>query len=139
MRDVFLDTILPGDAALGLPPGSTMDMAGYAARHGTGSRMAELLDLLGRTSREEFGAPFETLDADRRLACVERAKRKSSRLATTVIVDCLKAYYTDAKILEKLSAGSVPPFPTGNVLEDDDWTLLEPVYERGPIYRPVSS
>jgi len=30
-----------------------------------------------------------------------------------------------------LNVGSTPPFPQGNILDEDDWEILEPVLERG--------
>lgn len=138
MTDLFLDTILPGDAGLDLPAGSRVDMAAYAAEQGIEDRLRAFLALLDEVARDLDGPDFAGLAAERRLECVERAKRKDFRLANSVIIECLKAYYTDPEVLRRISAGTVPPFPDGNFLEDDDWTILEAVYERGPIYRPVT-
>lgn len=138
MMSHLLDTILPGDIGLGLPPGSHVDMARYVSEQGIEDRVRAFLAMLDDTARDMDGADFAGLAPDRRLACVERAKRKDFRLANAVIVHCLKAYYTDPEVLRRLSAGAVPPFPDGNVLDDDDWSILEPVFERGPIFRPIT-
>jgi len=47
----------------------------------------------------------------------------------------MRAYYTERRVLAQLSVGAVPPFPAGNEIAADDWTILEPVYLRGQIWR----
>jgi len=130
MKDAFLDTILPGDESLGMPRASRVvsDLVDW-------EQYALVLDHL---AREAGGQSFAALDAPSRLAVVEKSRRKQARLANGVIMAALRAYYTDAGVLRALGAGAVPPFPDGNFLEDDDWSILEPVFERGPIWRKVS-
>lgn len=130
MNDVFLDTILPGDESLGMPQASKV-----VAVLADWDQYALVLDQL---ALEAGGKSFVALDAASRLAVVEKSRRKQARLANGVIVAALRAYYTDAGVLRALGAGAVPPFPDGNFLEDDDWSILEPVFERGPIWREVS-
>lgn len=129
MIDAFLDAILPGDESLGLPPGRSVAAAALAQAAPWDEVMAALAE----------GGDFVALTADARLALVEKLRRKQARLANAVIVAALRAYYTDAGVLRALGAGAVPPFPDGNFLEDDDWSILEPVFERGPIWREVHS
>lgn len=131
MMNAFLDAILPGDDGLGLPQASLVVtvLADW-------DQYATVLDDLAR----DAGAKgFAALDAPSRLAVVEKSRRKQARLANGVIVAALKAYYTDQQVLRALGAGAVPPFPDGNFLEDDDWSILEPVFERGPIWREVKA
>jgi hypothetical protein len=45
------------------------------------------------------------------------------------------AYYTDPRILASLNKEDRPPFPKGNTLEQGDWSLLDPVKKRDPIFR----
>ncbi|MGE4280052.1 MAG: hypothetical protein AB7G62_10725 [Magnetospirillum sp.] len=129
MKDVFLDTILPGDEGLGLPSASAIAVVLVEW-----DQYAPVLDQL---AIEAGGESFLALDAPSRLALVEKSRRKQARLANGVIVAALKAYYTHPQVLHALGAGAVPPFPDGNFLEDDDWSILEPVFERGPIWREV--
>lgn len=139
MISEFLDTILPGDPSLGLPPGSRVEFARYVHDQGIAGMVEEFFALLDSLAAEQAGMTFPALDETRRLDCIERAKRRNTRLATSVIVHCLKSYYTNSQVLRALSAGAVPPFPQGNALDQDDWSILEPVYKRGPIFRAVAS
>ena len=49
----------------------------------------------------------------------------------------MQGYYQDGRVLASLGFEPRPPFPTGHELPDSDWTLLEPVKSRGPLYRPA--
>jgi len=135
--ECLCDTLIPGDLPLGLPPGSSVDFSAYVEEYAIGDEVAGLMGLLDALARETCRRKFTDLDLQARLDCVTNARRKDARLANAVIIHFLKAYYTDAAVLRSLRAGAVPPFPEGNRLEEDDWTILEPVYERGPIYRPL--
>ena len=139
MIDLFCDTILTGDEELGMPPGSSVDVAAFISQHGADQPLEEFLSLLDTTAQDKYGDPFSKLDTEQRLACVELSKRKNLRLSISVIVMCLQAYYTDNTVLSCLPTGAVPPFPVGNVMEDDDWNILEPVFERGDTYRTVKT
>jgi hypothetical protein len=45
------------------------------------------------------------------------------------------AYYSDPRILASLNKEDRPPFPEGNDLEQGDWSLLDPVKKRDPLFR----
>ncbi len=139
MIGLFLDTILPADPELNMPSGASIGIEAFVRDAATQTSIDEYFILLDQLAQEKFERPFKDLSAENRLQIVELSKRKNNRLANTIILHCLKAYYTNETILKNLPAGAVPPFPTGNILEEDDWSLLEPVYERGRIYRSVSS
>lgn len=135
--NLLLDTLLPGDAALQAPPGSSIDFAAYQQRWSLDTLVADCLQALGALAQQRFGQGFESLSPEQRLQAVEALRRQDLRLFTQLVTHCLRAYYSSERVLRGLSAGAVPPFPQGNVLPEDDWTLLEPVYLRGPIHRFV--
>lgn len=138
MISVLCDTILPGDEGLGLPSGATIDIDDYILHADIDAQVKEYGQLLDELSHEKFDEGFVSLGVGLRLEIVELSKRKNNRLSNLIIIHCMKAYYTDTNVLKRLPAGAVPPFPAGNSLEDDDWSLLETVYERGRVYRVVS-
>jgi len=138
MMNLFCDTILPGDSDMGMPAASQTQIGVYVKTHALEDVFARYFSLLESVAQEFHDTGFSNLTPTQRLECVERSKRKDLRLANDVIVHCLKAYYTDHEVLRRLPAGAVPPFPSGNSLGDeDDWSILEPVFNRGAIYRAV--
>lgn len=46
-----------------------------------------------------------------------------------------RAYYRDSRVLRSIGMDVRPPFPTGYEVEQGDWSLLDPVRQRGKIYR----
>jgi hypothetical protein len=60
--------------------------------------------------------------------------RSLSRILTIVI---MQSYYKDLRVLEGLGLPARPPFPIGHEVESGDWSLLDPVKQRDPFYRPA--
>ena len=135
MISIVLDTLLPGDAGLHMPSAASIDFASYQQRHACAEEIAAFLALLAELAQEHHAQPFATLDAAQRLALVNRCKVRNIRLFSSFVTHCFRAYYADARVLQAIGAGAVPPFPQGNPMPTDDWDALEPVFERGKIYR----
>ena len=135
MNPAILDAFIPADSELGMPSAADLDFAGYAARHGIGALTVALENLVEDLARSQHGEPFEALDEGCRLQVLQAARSRDFRGFSDFVTHLFRAYYSDRKVLSRLGAGAVPPFHEGNALEADDWSLLEPVYDRGPIYR----
>lgn len=135
MISKVLDCLIPGDASLGMPPASQIDFSAYQLKYQIDELVGDFLVQIETLSLEKHGNKFIELDEIQCLSVINTLKTKNIRLFVAFLSNCFRAYYTDKTVLSLLSVGSVPPFPRGNVLEQDDWGLLEPVYERGPVYR----
>jgi hypothetical protein len=51
---------------------------------------------------------------------------------TRVVLQC---YYRDDRVVRSLGLEPRPPYPKGHVLEEGDWSLLDPVRARPPMWR----
>ena len=91
------------------------------------SALAALADLAGGSFGDLDGARAEAV-AMRLLA--EPAKEV---LALGRVV--LSAYYRDDRVVRSLGREPGPPFPRGHGMPPSDWSLLDPVTARGPIWR----
>ena len=47
----------------------------------------------------------------------------------------LLCYYRDDRVMGSLGLEPRPPFPKGHVVEQGDWSLLDPVRKRAPMFR----
>ena len=103
--------------------------------HGPGAGHLDFIQMLDKVCEEKIGGAFAFLDEIQKLQAINACKLEDVRLFSTMVGHLLKAYYTAPSVLMKIRSGSVPPFPGGNYLEEDDWSILESVYERGQIYR----
>lgn len=55
-------------------------------------------------------------------------------LLLSVVLQC---YYRDDRVLSALGQPTRAPFPQGYVVEQGDWSLLDPVKQRAKFYREV--
>lgn len=135
--NLIVDAVLPGDSDRSLPSASGTDFRRYLVRHSLQTLAADFVEMLDKLCVEKFDLEFEKMDEDQRLKAINACKVVNVRLFSGFVTHVLKAYYTCPIVLERIGAGSIPPFPQGNVMDHDDWTVLEPVYERGKCYRDV--
>jgi hypothetical protein len=75
------------------------------------------------------------LDPARREAVAMELRAKGGPAAATLIRVVLQCYYRDDRVVRSLGLEPRPPYPKGHVLEDGDWSLLDPVRARPPMWR----
>jgi hypothetical protein len=91
----------------------------------------EALDGLARLA----GSPLAGLDPARREAVALELRAKGGAAVATLTRVVLQCYYRDDRVVRSLGLEPRPPYPTGHVLEDGDWSLLDPVRARPPMWR----
>ncbi|MBI5318146.1 hypothetical protein [Bradyrhizobium sp.] len=101
---------------------------------------ADMLKTLGRDSElvkkaldhlaRLAGKPLAALDVARRDAVATEFRAKGGAAAATLVRVVLQCYYRDDRVLRSLGLDLRAPFPKGYVLQDGDWSLLDPVKAR---------
>jgi hypothetical protein len=91
----------------------------------------EALDHLARLA----GKPLADLDATRRDAVAKEFRATGGAAPATLTRVVLQCYYRDDRVLRSLGLELRAPFPKGYVLEEGDWSLLDPVKARPPSLR----
>jgi hypothetical protein len=91
----------------------------------------DALDHLARLA----GAPLAELDTARREAVATEFRKAGGLAAATLIRVVLQCYYRDDRVVRSLGLELRPPFPKGYQLEQGDWSLLDPVKARAPMWR----
>lgn len=91
----------------------------------------EALDLLARLA----GLPFGRLDTTRQQAVARQLRATGGAAVATLTRVVLQCYYRDDRVVRSLGLEPRAPFPLGHVLEHGDWSLLDPVRARQPIWR----
>lgn len=89
------------------------------------------LDHLARLA----GEPLAELDAAKRDAVAQEFRSSGGTAAATLVRVVLQCYYRDDRVLRSLGLEVRAPFPKGHVLEDGDWSLLDPVKARAGTLR----
>ena len=106
---------------------------------------ADMLTTLGRDAepvREALaqltrlaGGPFAALDPARRAVVALELRTQGGVAVATLARVVLQCYYRDDRVVRSLGLEPRPPYPKGHVLEDGDWSLLDPVRARPPLWR----
>jgi len=93
----------------------------------------EALDQLARLA----GQALADLDPARREAVAVELRASGGDAVMPLTRVVLQCYYRDDRVVRSLGLEPRPPYPKGHVLEDGDWSLLDPVRARPPMWRPA--
>jgi hypothetical protein len=83
------------------------------------------------------GGAFADLGVDRRAEVAETFRKTGGAPLAALVRVVLLCYYRDDRVMRSLGQEPRPPFPKGHVVEQGDWSLLDPVRARPPMYRRV--
>lgn len=96
--------------------------------------VAAALDQLARLA----GGPMARLGPVQREAVAMELRSAGGAAVATLARVVLQTYYRDDRVVRSLGLEPRPPFPKGHELEQGDWSLLDPIRARPPMWRRVS-
>jgi hypothetical protein len=128
--------MIPASAKFGVPgaddPAIQADIVATLGRDTVLVR--EALDEVARLA----GEPLAGLDPARREVVAAELRAKGGDAVMTLTRVVLQCYYRDDRVVRSLGLEPRPPYPKGHALEDGDWSLLDPVRARPPMWRRAS-
>jgi hypothetical protein len=128
-------TIIPASASYGVPGADDerifSDTLRSLERDRDDVRLA--LTHLARLA----GGAFAELDPARRAEVAAIFRETGGAPLAALVRVVLLCYYRDDRVMQSLGLEPRPPFPLGHVVEQGDWSLLDPVRARPPMYRLV--
>jgi hypothetical protein len=126
-------TIIPASAEFDVPGADDPAIqADIVATLGRDARLVwQALDQLARLA----GMPLANLDPVRREAVAMELRATGGAAVATLTRVVLQCYYRDDRVVRSLGLEPRPPYPIGHVLEDGDWSLLDPVRARPSMWR----
>jgi hypothetical protein len=83
------------------------------------------------------GGAFADLPPPRRAEVAATFKAEGGAPLTALVRVVLLCYYRDDRVMLSLGQEPRPPFPKGHVVEQGDWSLLDQVRARPPMWRRV--
>jgi hypothetical protein len=83
------------------------------------------------------GGSYADLDQARRSEVANALREKGGVPLAALVRVVLLCYYRDDRVMHSLGQEPRAPFPKGHELEQGDWSLLDPVRARPPIWRKV--
>lgn len=81
------------------------------------------------------GQPLTSLEPARREAFAMELRARGGAAVATLTRVVLQCYYRDDRVVRSLGLEPRPPYPKGHELEQGDWSLLDPVRARAPMWR----
>jgi hypothetical protein len=103
-----------------------------------GSTLGFIGEHLGSLEALAGAEGFLDADPETRVSLAEQFRQAHPDAAALIVSLICQCYYRDPRVLESLGTPPRPPFPEGYDIAEGDWSLLDPVRARGPIYRPLS-
>ena len=83
------------------------------------------------------GGAFAELGPERRAGVAAAFRGAGGAPLAALVRVVLLCYYRDDRVMRSLGQEPRPPFPKGHVVEQGDWSLLDPVRARPRMYRRV--
>jgi hypothetical protein len=125
--------IIPASADFDVPgaddPAIQADILATLGRDAAPVR--EALDQLARLAESAFAG----LGPERRETVALELRATGGSAVATLTRVVLQCYHRDDRVVRSLGLEPRPPYPKGHVLEDGDWSLLDPVRARSPFWR----
>jgi len=130
---VLSGLIIPASSEFDVPgaddPAIQADMLATLGRDA--GHVRDALDELVRLAK----GPLVALEPSRREAIALELRAKGGAAVATLTRVVLQCYYRDDRVVRSLGLEPRPPYPRGHVLEDGDWSLLDPIRARPPFWR----
>ena len=106
---------------------------------------ADIVSSLGRDAQavrtalsmlqEIAGEDLRSMDAATAEAAAMTLLRRDDPVVTALGRAVLQCYYRDDRVVRSLGIEPLAPFPKGRLLEQGDWSLLDAVRGRPPMWR----
>lgn len=133
--NALLDVLIPATVDGVKPSGSGVGFLHYTERLGISGEILVGVQRFLQEFGVKDGIPFTEVAATERPALVKVMERKQGAFFRMFIKHVMHCYYQDSRVLAAIGVEPRPPFPDGYSVSDGDLLLLEPVFERGRIYR----
>ena len=125
--------IVPASAKYGVP-GADDDLIFADIVKSLGRDTNDVRAALALASRLA-GSPIGDLGTPARDALAAKLRAEGGNRVAVLTRVVLLCYYRDNRVMLSLGLEPRPPFPKGYVLEQGDWSLLDPVKARKPFWR----
>ncbi|MEZ5558062.1 MAG: hypothetical protein R3E86_05870 [Pseudomonadales bacterium] len=133
----LLDLLIPASADGRMPAAADLDL--YADLAGLNAPLLEALrvglDRLETLAQDYLGQSFAALAARDCLTLRDRVRDEHPEFLRTFVVQSVARYYQHDRVMTAIGLEPRPPWPQGNLIEEGDWRLLDPVRARPRLYR----
>lgn len=133
---IVVGAMIPASEEYGVPGADDdrifADIASSVGRDEAAIRAA-LAELDGLAGGSLVDASQEVRDE-----AIARFREKHPSLVPPLVALTTRCYYRDDRVMHAIGMEVRPPFPKGFTVDQGDWSLLDPVRARGPIWRQAT-
>ncbi len=134
----LLNTMIPPNEDLGVPGAgddAIVKQVVQSIRAASLQRMVDGIEAIEKSTIADLNLPFSQLAQEEREHWFHMHDLARHDFVRTMGSLTLQCYYCDPRVLDSLGVEPRPPFPKGFEVETGDLSLLDPVRNRGKIYR----
>jgi hypothetical protein len=133
--EVMSALMIPADNNRNLPDGSQVNIAEFLKIDGIYEEVCTDLENFSTYLEIETEWSLKGLTQEQFGILVKSHRKVVEPLLKKIGPSLLKAYYTNPVVQLRIGVGNKPPFPDGKTVHEGNLELLEPVFNRGPIFR----
>lgn len=96
---------------------------------------ADGLSQLESAAQSTHGKSFSELSTENAQSLFDSLRPELRQFTGLFTIQTAARYYSHDTVMPLIGLEPRPPWPLGNVVEQGDWSLLDPVRKRAPMYR----
>ncbi len=97
--------------------------------------LSDGLSQIEAVAQRSHNDSFSALAPDDAQALFDGLRSELRRFTGIFTVQTAARYYSHDQVMPLIGLEARPPWPKGNVVDQGDWSLLDPVRKRAPMYR----
>lgn len=137
--DTLCDLMIPASPDGVMPAASSLDL--FETLDPMSPEQVTLLEqglnMLEETAQRTYQRAFGRLDTSEASKVADAVRTGARRFFQLFTVQNVARYFQHKQVLPLIGLEARPPWPLGNRVAPGDWSLLDAVRERTPIYRQV--
>ncbi|MDE0420661.1 MAG: hypothetical protein OXK76_07215 [Gammaproteobacteria bacterium] len=135
----LVGALIPPSAEFGTPGADDPVIAAdiLATARPYHATVASALTQIESAAAKRYDTPYPDLDAATRASIASDLSRSRFAGVGTLVTITAQCYYRDDRVMRSLGMAPRSPYPDGFDIPQGDWSLLEPVRQRGRIYKEV--
>ena len=135
--DIVLDQFIPEDSTREKPSAANVGVYEYISARNPESfeAIGQQLDELNELASSAHSMQYTELTRDLQDQTLNRLHEQDSRFLLTLALQAVECYYLDSRVMTAIGLPQRAPYPEGFTVQRGDLTLLDPVRERGEVWR----
>ncbi len=135
--EAMLELIIPASDDGTMPGAKDVGFQEYLLENAVDfiPELKEGLNAVIEGSQQIQKSEFQSLEEADQLSLIESLRGELGHFLRKLTHKVMSCYYIHDRVLEGLGLEARPPFPDGNQVDPGDLSLLDPVIQRGKIWR----